>query len=166
MIFCRRLFEIRPLTCGMDCSSIDVSIEDGGMSSGSGDWCNTDPNTPPFYQCHLGSPEPVSEPATLVLVAVPVLLCVWYARRPGPGSPARVRVLLTGYRSGDPSSKQRFPEPRNAQGYDVADRLLTWRGADGGGRLHTTPNGLGATGLVGPESPADLCSVGASTTRG
>ena len=74
------------LTCGMDCSSIDVSIEDGGMSSGSGDWCNNDPNTPPIYFCVPQSPEPVPEPATLVLVAVPMLLCVWYARRLGPRS--------------------------------------------------------------------------------
>ena len=157
---------LQVLTCGMDCSSIDVSIEDGGMSSGAGDWCNNDPNTPPFYQCVPPIPLPVPEPATLVLVAVPMLLCVWYARRPGPGSPPRVRVLLTGYRSGDPSSKQRFPEPRNARGYDVADRLLTWRGAYAGGRLHMIHNGLGATGLVGSESPAELSSVGASTTRG
>jgi hypothetical protein len=60
-------------------SSIDVSIEDGSIGSGSGDWCNNDPNTP-FPPCHQGSPEP----ATLVLVAMPMLLCVWYARRPGP----------------------------------------------------------------------------------
>jgi hypothetical protein len=71
------------LTFAMDGSSIDV---EPGMGSGSGDWCNNDPNTPPFYLCHPGSPETVPEPATLVLVAVPVLLCVWYARRPGPGS--------------------------------------------------------------------------------
>jgi hypothetical protein len=74
------------ITCGMDCSSIDVSIEYSSMSSGSGDWCNNDPNTPPIYFCVPPIPEPVSEPATLVLLAVPVLLCVWYARRPGPGS--------------------------------------------------------------------------------
>ena len=77
---------LQVLTCGMDCSSIDVSIEDGGMSSGSGDWCNNDPNTPPIYFCVPQSPEPVPEPATLVLVAVPMLLCVWYARRLGPRS--------------------------------------------------------------------------------
>jgi hypothetical protein len=76
---------LQVLTCGMDCSSINVSIEDGGMSSGSGMWCNNDPNTNPIYFC-VGSPEPVPEPATLVLVAVPMLLCVWYARRLGPRS--------------------------------------------------------------------------------
>jgi hypothetical protein len=157
---------LQVLTCGMDCSSIDVQIENGGVTSGSGAWCNNDPNTDPMFQCHPGSVEPVPEPATLVLLAVPVLLCVWYARRLGPRNPARVRVLPTGYRSGDPSSQQRFHEPRNARGYDVADRLLTWRGAYAGGRLHMIHNGLGATGLVGSESPAELSSVGASTTRG
>jgi hypothetical protein len=70
----------------MDCSSILVNIEDGGVSSGTGDWCNNDPNTPPFYQCVPPIPLPVPEPGTLGLLAVPVLLCVWYARRPGPGS--------------------------------------------------------------------------------
>ncbi len=78
------------------------------------------------------------------------------------------RVLLIRYRSGDPSSEQLFldqmPVPRNAWDYDVADRILTWRGAYGGGRLHMIHNGLGATGVIGSGSPADLCSVEASAT--
>jgi hypothetical protein len=76
---------LQVITCGMDCSSIDVSIESGGIASGSSDWCNNDPNTPPIFFCVPGSPPPVPEPATLVLLALPVLLCVWCARRPGPG---------------------------------------------------------------------------------
>jgi hypothetical protein len=73
------------------------------------------------------------------------------------------RVLLNRYRPGDPSSEQLFldqmPVPRNAWDYDVADRILTWRGAYGGGRLYMSHNGLGATGIIGSGSPVDLCSV-------
>lgn len=69
-------------------SSIDVNFVggEGNPASGSGGWCNNDPNTDPMFQCHPPGPEPVPEPATLVLVAVPMLLCVWYARRRGAGS--------------------------------------------------------------------------------
>jgi hypothetical protein len=64
------------LTSGMFGSSIDVSIEDGGIGSGSGDWCNNDPNTP-FPPCPVpGSPGPVPEPATLPILGSVVLFVI------------------------------------------------------------------------------------------
>jgi hypothetical protein len=103
--------QLQIITCGMDCSSIDVGFEDGGMSSGSGDWCNNDPKTPPFYQCQ-GSPEPVPEPepATLGSVAVPMLLCVWYARRRPPGPRAGTSDWIPIRRSVEPATFPRAPE--------------------------------------------------------
>jgi len=75
------------------------------------------------------------------------------------------RVLLIRYRAGDPSSEQLFldqmPVPREAWDYDVADRILTWRGAYGGGRLYMTHDGRGATGNIG--SLGELCSVKAGS---
>jgi hypothetical protein len=84
------------------------------------------------------------------------------------GNPQREipsRIVLLRYRAGDPSSEQLFldqmPVPRDAWDYDVADRILTWRGAYGGGRLHMTHDGRGATGVIG--SLGDLCSVRAGS---
>lgn len=78
------------------------------------------------------------------------------------------RILLLRYRSGDPSSEQLFldqmPVPREAWDYDVADRILSWRGAYGGGRLHMGHDGLRATGLIGLDSLGDSCSVQAGST--
>jgi hypothetical protein len=76
---------LQVLTINMFSSSTLVDIPDVGQETGTGDWCNNDPNTPPPFRCLPGSPEAVPEPATLVLVAVPMLLCVWYARWLGLG---------------------------------------------------------------------------------
>ncbi|HEX6342106.1 hypothetical protein [Umezawaea sp.] len=51
------------------------------------------------------------------------------------------------------------PIPRDAWTYDEHDRVLTWRGAYGGGTLLLAHDGRGAHGTVGPAH--DLCSVAA-----
>lgn len=63
----------------------------------------------------------------------------------------------------DSSQDQLFldqmPIPREAWRYDVADRIISWRGAFGGGRLHVSHDGLGAYGNIGVGH--DPCSVAA-----
>ena len=51
-------------------------VSDAGEESGSGDWCNNDPNTPFASQCLPGSPGPVPEPATLPILGSVVLFVI------------------------------------------------------------------------------------------
>jgi len=53
--------------------------------------------------------------------------------------------------------------PREAWHYDARDRILTWKGRFGGGRLYRHHNGLGATGTIG--SSLIPCSVNASVSN-
>ncbi|UOX91562.1 hypothetical protein MUY14_13370 [Amycolatopsis sp. FBCC-B4732] len=57
-----------------------------------------------------------------------------------------------------------LPVPRDAWSYDEHDRVLTWRGAFGGGHLRLSHDGTGAHGAVGSED--DLCSVMAGARAG
>lgn len=52
-----------------------------------------------------------------------------------------------------------MPIPREAWRYDVADRIISWRGAFDGGHLHVSHDGLGAYGNIGVGH--DPCSVAA-----
>ncbi|VVJ18480.1 Uncharacterised protein [Amycolatopsis camponoti] len=72
--------------------------------------------------------------------------------RPVPG-----RVTMVEAGGEDQLFLDRLPIPRDAWDYDAHDRVLTWRGAFGGGHLRLSHDGSGAHGTVGPED--DLCSV-------
>jgi hypothetical protein len=78
--------------------------------------------------------------------------------------PIPERVTLVRPNPTNPSEDQLFidqlPIPRDAWHYDAHDRILSWRGAFGGGQLHFYHSDRGAVGNIGPE--LDPCSVRAS----
>jgi hypothetical protein len=73
------------------------------------------------------------------------------------------RLILLRLDPLDSSQDQLFldqmPIPREAWRYDVADRIISWRGAFDGGHLHVSHDGLGAYGNIGVGH--DPCSVAA-----
>lgn len=69
--------------------------------------------------------------------------------------PARVTMVTAG--GEDQLFLDQLPVPRDGWSYDEHDRVLTWRGAFGGGHLRLSHDGSGAHGAVGSED--DLCSV-------
>jgi hypothetical protein len=70
-----------------------------------------------------------------------------------PGHPIPERLVLLRPDPRDSSRDHLFldhlPLPRDAWRYDAHDRVLSWRGAFGGGHLHLTHDGRGGTGNVG-----------------
>jgi hypothetical protein len=77
--------------------------------------------------------------------------------------PIPTRLTLLRHDPQDPSQDElfldRMPMPREAWHYDVADRVINWRGAYGSGHLHVTHDGLGALGNIG--AGLNPCSVAA-----
>lgn len=71
--------------------------------------------------------------------------------RPVPGDPAGDLLFL-----------DQIPLPRDAWSFDEADRIISWRGAYGGGHLHVTHQDVGATGNIG--AALEPVSVTASST--
>jgi hypothetical protein len=67
--------------------------------------------------------------------------------------PIPERLLLIRPTPGDPAGDQLFldqiPLPRDAWRFDEDDRIISWRGAYGGGHLYLTHQDLGATGNIG-----------------
>jgi hypothetical protein len=80
--------------------------------------------------------------------------------------PIPERIVLLRPNPSDSSQDQLFldqlPMPRDAWHYDTHDRVLTWKGAFGGGHLFFHPSGRGAVGNIG--SPINPSSVKASFT--
>jgi hypothetical protein len=74
------------------------------------------------------------------------------------------RVILLRAEHGDSADDQLFidqlPIPREAWRYDVADRIISWRGAFGGGHLYVSHDGVGAFGNIGAAHKP--CSVSAT----
>ncbi|SFH63526.1 hypothetical protein [Albimonas pacifica] len=75
-------------------------------------------------------------------------------------------VILVRPEQGDLAGEQLFidhvPVPRESFRYDAHDRVLTWEGPHGGGRLHLTHDGTGGVGTVG--SAEAVISVTAAAT--
>lgn len=73
------------------------------------------------------------------------------------------RLILLRHDPLDPSQDQLFldqmPIPREEWRYDVADRIISWRGAFDGGHLRVSHDGLGAYGNIGVGH--NPCSVAA-----
>jgi|GEM_PF-1278761 len=83
-----------------------------------------------------------------------------------PRHPLPSRITLLRPDPKDATADQLFvgelPIPRDAWRYDAHDRILSWRGAYGGGHLHLSHDGLGATGNIGADH--EPCSVLAAST--
>lgn len=72
--------------------------------------------------------------------------------------PRRMVLLHDPRHSGDDQLYlDQLPIPRDAWSYDAHDRVLTWRGAFGGGHFRFSHDGSGGHGNIGPAH--DLCSV-------
>lgn len=75
------------------------------------------------------------------------------------------RLVLLRHDPSDTSKDQLFldqlPIPREAWRYDTADRIISWRGAYGGGHLHVSHDGLGAYGNIGKAENTLSVSAGA-----
>lgn len=85
-----------------------------------------------------------------------------------PGDPIPERVLLIRPVPGDPSCDQLYldhvPLPRDAWRFDERDRILSWRGAYGGGHLYLTHRDLGATGNIGAALAPVAVTAGATAS--
>ncbi|ETW99958.1 MAG: hypothetical protein ETSY1_13080 [Candidatus Entotheonella factor] len=80
------------------------------------------------------------------------------SQRPIPQSVTLLRPNPT-QSSHDQLFVDQTPVPREVWHYDATDRILSWEGADEGGRLHLFHDGTGAVGVVG--SGMDLASISA-----
>lgn len=114
-----------------------------------------------------GIPVRRNAPKSRIALTHPSVYDFVFARMETFGNSAEViptRLILLRPDVRDSSKDQLFidqmPIPREAWSYDVADRIISWRGAFGGGHLYVSHDGLGAFGNIGVgQNP---CSVSAA----